>query len=284
MKKKSFGAVVAGQGKRVEPMLLVSIASACIIVVLNTLVGTNGLDENLYCRILLFWAGCFILTIQYFMLKTDQLLFDRAIVEKILQEERQQYQISKANIDLINMKYHDIKHQITALKKADPSEQAAALQEIENAADIYDSIAKTGNETLDTILTEKILFCRQNQVSLTYIVDSQCLSMIQPMDLYSLFGNAIDNAIESVMKAPADRRIISLRVTSQGNMISIHLENYCPQPPEFQSGDPVTTKADKDNHGFGVKSIRYLVGKYHGNVAFLAEYDMFVLDIMIPAI
>lgn len=284
MKQESFGAAIVGQGKRVEPKLLVSIASACVIVALNTLVGTNGLDENLYCRIVLFCAGCFILTIQYLMLKTDQLLFDRAVIEKILQEERQQYQISKANIDLINMKYHDFKHQITALKKAAPSEQAAALQEIEDAADLYDSIAKTGNKTLDTILTEKMLFCRQNQVSLTYIVDSQCLSIIQPMDLYSLFGNAIDNAIENVMKAPADRRVISLRVTGQGNMTSIHLENYCPQPPEFQNGDPVTTKADKDNHGFGVKSIRYLVKKYHGNVSFLVEYDMFVLDILIPAI
>lgn len=283
-RQKSFGASIASEGKRVEPKLLVAFAAASIIVAMNTIVGANGLDNNLYCRIILLCAGYFILVIQYLMLKTDQLRFEKSLIEKILLAEREQYQISKTNVDLINMKYHDIKHQIIALKKASPEERATAIREIENAVSLYDSIAKTGDETLDTILTEKMLFCYHNQILLTYIVDSQRLSVIQPMDLYSLFGNALDNAIESVMKAPVDRRVISLRVAGQGNITSIHLENYCSQPPEFQNGVPLTTKTDKDNHGFGVKSICYLVEKYHGNVSFFAENGMFALDIMIPAI
>lgn len=283
IRQSSLGASVSEEKSYVEPKLLVAITAASIMVAMNTLFGANGLDNNLYCRIVLFFAGCFILTIEYLRLKYDQLHMERILIEKILSAEREQYQISKVNIDLINMKYHDIKHQVSALKSAGPTEQAAAIQEIENAVNLYDSIAKTGNETLDTILTEKVLFCRHHGILLTYIVDSTQLSVIQPLDLYSLFGNALDNAIESVMKAPVDKRVISLRVTGHGDMISIHLENYCDKPPAFLNGDPVTTKADKENHGYGVKSIRYLVNKYQGNVSFQVEYDMFTLDIMIPA-
>lgn len=45
---------------------------------------------------------------------------------------------------------------------------------------------------------------------------------------------------------------------------------------------PATTKSDKKNHGFGLKSIRYSVEKYGGSVSVDMEKNWFELKILIP--
>lgn len=101
-------------------------------------------------------------------------------------------------------------------------------------------------------------------------------------DIYSLFGNILDNAIESAQKEKnPDNRLISFRVNRQGGMVHIHAENTCTDEPLFQDGLPVTTKTDKNNHGYGVRSIRYIVEKYQGEFLMRVREGKFVLDILV---
>lgn len=74
----------------------------------------------------------------------------------------------------------------------------------------------------------------------------------------------------------------SLSVTARGSLLSIRLENTCSRPPQFVNGRPVTTKGDRQNHGFGTQSIQYLAKKYNGNAVFHMEDQTFILDVMIP--
>ena len=66
-------------------------------------------------------------------------------------------------------------------------------------------------------------------------------------------------------------------------MALIHLENRCSHEPQFQDGLPVTSQEDKSAHGFGMKSIRYLVEKYCGELSIQARDGKFCLDILFPA-
>lgn len=68
----------------------------------------------------------------------------------------------------------------------------------------------------------------------------------------------------------------------RGGMLCIHVENYCSHPVRFAEGLPVTTKADRQNHGIGVRSIRYIAEKYGGNAVFSAEDNFFRLNVLIP--
>lgn len=78
----------------------------------------------------------------------------------------------------------------------------------------YEAQNKTGNEVLDTILTSKSLYCQQHGITLTCVADGAALDFMDTMDLCSLFGNALDNAIESVEKLPdSEQRLIHLVVT-----------------------------------------------------------------------
>lgn len=263
-------------------VILMPIASLCVIITLNTLFGGSGLDDNPFCRIALIATCCFAIVLQYSELKRNHLSVENRIIQQMLNAERSQYYISKETIDILNTKHHDLKHQINAIRSLCQAEQSAALREVENAIDVYNIVAKTGNEALDAVLTEKMLFCERHNVLMTYMVDQASLSFINILDLYSLFGNILDNAIENVMKEDEDKRVITLQICQKNGFLSIHLENYCKEPPEFRNGLPQTTKRDKQNHGFGVKSVRYLVQRYQEHTVFQAEHEMFLLDILIP--
>ena len=105
---------------------------------------------------------------------------------------------------------------------------------------------------------------------------------MNPVDIYALIGNALDNALECVMNEPEEKRIISLHIRKNGDMVLIHMENHCSIEPQFQNGLPVTNKSDKTVHGFGVRSICYIAQKYDGDVRMKVQNQSFVLDIFLP--
>lgn len=201
------------------------------------------------------------------------------LMKEMLHREREQYKLSKENIELINIKCHDLKHQLNALKN-NPDDKS--IEEMKKAIMIYDSTVKTGNDVLDVILTEKSLYCESHHIILTCMVDGKKLSFMEASDLYSLFGNALSNAIESVMNLKdMEKRAISLNVSSMNNILSIHVENFFSTKPEFENGLPITSK-DKDYHGFGMKSMDRIAKKYNGGMKALIREDKFSLDFILP--
>src|SRR5699024_8892122 len=101
-------------------------------------------------------------------------------------------------------------------------------------------------------------------------------------EIYSLFGNALDNAIEAVLPLEEDRRTISLFVKRAHNMVSIHIENYFSGERIFSGDLPVTTKADKEYHGYGMLSMKTVVEKYGGTMAVEIRGDVFCLNLLFP--
>lgn len=108
------------------------------------------------------------------------------------------------------------------------------------------------------------------------------ISYITSADVYALMGNALDNALERVMKERDGERIISFQIKHHHDMVLIHLENRCSSTLRFENGMPVTDKEDKARHGFGVKSMAYIVGKYHGELMMSVGHGKFNLDILFP--
>ena len=72
------------------------------------------------------------------------------------------------------------------------------LKELEQSVQIYDAMVKTGNEALDTLLTEKSLYCEAHGIKISCVVDGKSLAFLDPVDLYAILGNALDNAVEGV--------------------------------------------------------------------------------------
>ena len=97
-----------------------------------------------------------LLFLQFGLFERSKLQQQNAILQQILHLEQEQHRTSTENIELINRKCHDLKHQISALRYIDSrKEQEESIRQIERAVMIYDLSVKTGNDALDIVLAEK---------------------------------------------------------------------------------------------------------------------------------
>ena len=265
-----------------------NLANSIFILLLTTflpiLFSNSGEDGNVLFLLYALMGDILVIFIEFNLLYEGKLLRQNEMMEHILLVGQRQYQISKDTIELINMKSHDLKHQIKALrnmKNEDMKEDV--FKEIEQAILLYDYSIKTGNDTLDVILMEKSLYSEKNRIKLTCMADGTRLDFMKAYDIYSIFGNILDNAIESVCKEEdEEKRIISLNVGGRGKILKIHIENYFNGELIFENGLPKTTKEDANFHGYGMMSVRHIIEKYDGNMVATWENNLFVVNILIP--
>ena len=107
---------------------------------------------------------------------------ERDALQNVLQAQYAQYRSAQDSIDLINKKYHDLKHQIAVLRSETSEEKAHYLDAMEQEIRSYEAQNKTGNEVLDTILTSKSLYCQQHGITLTCVADGAALDFMDTMD------------------------------------------------------------------------------------------------------
>ena len=204
-------------------------------------------------------------------------------IRRMSELKLKQYTFTKENIELINVKCHDLKHQLLELKKGGTVDKEY-IDKLASSVSFYDAAMETGNEALDVVLTEKNIFCSKNDIQFSAVADGKKLQFMSVSDIYSLFGNALDNAIEYVIKLPVEKRVIKLSVMSQGNFVSISVRNYFEgPPPRFVGGLPQTSKEQNGYHGFGVKSIQKIAEKYGGSMSVMIRDEQFIVSVLIPS-
>lgn len=224
-----------------------------------------------------------LLYLQSELFKKGAMQEELTVMNMLWKKKQEQYELSRENIALINQKCHDLKHQIRAIRSMKKEEIDAYLDEMEESVKIYESIVKTGNEVLDTILTEKSLYCRERGITISCVADGSQMGFINTIDLYAILGNALDNAIEAVEKfRHEEKRHIDVMIYRQQQLLVIHIVNPVKEQLILGEDLPRTTKQDQFYHGFGLKSIRYMVRKYDGNVNISAEDGCFSLKILFP--
>ena len=135
---------------------------------------------------------------------------------------------------------------------------------------------------VDIVLTDKRLHCASHNIQFTCIADGSGVAFMETMDIFSLFGNILDNAIECESLQPPEMRFIHLSVRTVNRMLTIHAENHFEDSLQFKDGLPVTTKADKDSHGYGMMSVRHIVEKYNGSFSISTQDKLFQIDIIMP--
>lgn len=231
-----------------------------------------------------FLCCALVLAMEYYVLRENRMKREREMMEQLLKMADSQQKCSKEAIDIINIKFHDLKHQMKVLEKmSDSRNRSEYVKEIQQTVSVYDAIFHTGCEPLDYVLREKCLISNEHNVAFSCMADGTLINFMHPTDIYALMGNAFDNALECVLKEEEQKRTISLHIKRNGDMVLIHMENRCSVSPEFQNGLPVTNKKDKEYHGFGVRSIRYIAEKYHGELYMKVKDNMFILDVLLPA-
>ncbi len=237
-----------------------------------------------YIRTLVDIAGIMILYV--YQSRICELLAEKELrnIHSMLKAQYDKYRNYQSTFDLINMKYHDLKHQIAGLRaEMSDEERKKWIDSLEQELESYSPEMETGNSVLDTLIAGKMMNCRANNIKITCVADGDILDFMHVADICTIFGNALDNAIESVtLIDDPEKRLIHISLSQKKNFILIQINNYCENAFTMKNGYPVTTKADKGNHGFGLKSIRYTVEKYHGTLNFDLKDNWFELKMLIP--
>ena len=227
-------------------------------------------------------AIMFVLQSQIQELRSEKEL---TAIHSALKSQYEQYRNYQESFEMLNMKYHDIKHQIAGVRaETDAGKRNAWLDEMEKDLDKLSETGHTGSHVLDGILAAKSMYCKKQNIKITCVADGDILQMIHVADLCTIFGNALDNAIESVsLVKDEEKRLIHLSVSKQKQFIYIRIENYCER--ELQIGKdqmPVTSKLQPKEHGYGMRSIKQSVEKYSGSMTYSLKQNWFELMILIP--
>lgn len=239
-------------------------------------------------------AALFNIVLQFYcitLLYLQSALFKKSSMRKELEtiqllwhQQKGQYQLSKETIELINHKCHDLKHQVQAIRVVkDEKERETYLEKIEKSVQIYSAIVRTGNEILDTILTEKSLICENSGIHINCVADGSLLAFMNPVDLYTLFGNALDNAIEAVRKLESkEKRVIDIMLYERQSFLMLQIVNPMCGEVKFEDGLPLTTKAKNGYHGYGMKSMLHTIQKYEGHLTTEVKNGCFYFNVMLP--
>lgn len=177
--------------------------------------------------------------------------------------------------------YHDLKNHLLVLQAQTENGHMVqeSARELQSQIQEYENYQHTGNEFLDMIIRDKAKAAREKQIDFCAILSFEDSGFIEPLDISTIFGNAIDNAIEASEKLPEEQRMITVKADRVRDMLVIIVENY------MLSGSAVsenTTKEDGFMHGFGLPNIKKAVERYGGQCSIKRENEMFILKMIIP--
>lgn len=251
----------------------------------NTPFSSQITKEVFNIRTLVDLSGLAILFAYHILRREIQAKYEIDAMQNILQSQYMQYRKSSESIDIINRKYHDLKHQIAVLRaEEDSGRRHAFLDEMESEIKTYEAQNKTGNTVVDTVLTGKSMTCQKHGIELTCVVDGKLLNFMHVMDICTILGNALDNAIEcEIQIEDKHKRLIHVAVSLKKDFIILRFENYFDGKLKFENNLPTTTKAKTAYHGYGIKSIQYTAKKYDGWIAIKQKGNWFELNVMIPS-
>jgi len=218
------------------------------------------------------------LFIQFGMHYLVELKSENFILNHIREQEKKQYDISKGDVELLNIKCHDLKH---LLKSSGNVLSDSEKRNLENIIYDYDSQFKTGNEILDVILSEKNYQFRTRKIDFTFLGDGTLLDFLTKAETYSLVGNLLNNCLEAVEKLDdQEKKIVSMCLSNKGSLVFIDTVNYYQGSVAFENGLPQTSKkVELGYHGIGMKSIEYTAREFHGGVNCKAENGIFRVNV-----
>lgn len=183
--------------------------------------------------------------------------------------------------------YHDMKNHLLAIQSmaGEREELRAYLGELLPRFEGYEGQVFTGSPTVDALLSEKIQRAALDDIRFNICLNLSKLSFVKSVDLITIFGNAVDNAIEAVQMLPAGvERIIYLKSFRFANLTVLRCSNQFRGERVSVDGSLPTRKANPDMHGIGLNSIREATGRYGGNTEPKADNERgwFDLTVMIP--
>ena len=198
----------------------------------------------------------------------------------------QNYQIAKQSYESNAKLYHDMRNHFALVQSyliaGKISEAQEYLEKLSGDRATYSIERWTGIAAVDFILSQKADTARQQEIEMVIHAEYPQDCKIDPVDLCTILTNLLDNAIDACMKRPkeAEKKII-VTIRRIHQFIIIRIANSSTVAPTVQNGGFVTSKQNKQQHGWGIRSVKSAVEKYQGTIEFDYSDSLFTVDIML---
>lgn len=121
--------------------------------------------------------------------------------------------------------YHDMKNHLLILEKQNSQETKQMAADLRQQISDYEDYVHTGNDFLDVIIRDKVKKAREQEIDFLAVVDFTAGNFIEPLDISTIFGNALDNALEASVKLSPEQRLITVKAGCIHDMLMIVFEN-----------------------------------------------------------
>ena len=214
--------------------------------------------------------------------KEQELLLLRQESEK-LNTDLKYFDILENQSNNLRTYAHDTKNHLSAIRNLNTnSEIEMHLLKMSESLAQYSKVCHSGNHTLDVIVDKYVTECNINGVNFEFDIKNNNLSTIEPYDTVTILGNLLDNALEAAKTSA--QKTVSFETDYRNNFSVIIVSNSCDKNPLSDGRTlPLTTKINKQLHGFGLKSVKNTLKKYNGDISFdyYNREKVFVVTVMI---
>jgi len=220
--------------------------------------------------------------IRYFRMKNESENYKRQLQMQIAQFERMEKIMEDVRIFR-----HDFPKKmrplIASLDDNRPEEAKRIAEQFSDFAVRVGDRFQTGNFRLDTVLSFEQQLAERDGITIDISFDAAFpADGIDPDDIYTIFPNALDNAIEACRSLPEEQRVITFRSRMDVQTVFVTICNPIVGEIKTKNGVPQTSKADKTAHGYGFRSIKKAAAKYgEDNVSFRVEDGIFELRLFL---
>ena len=238
--------------------------------------GNYNLEHHIMSSVL-----AIIFTVQLLYMKNYTLLKkveqqEQFTIER-MKEQFAYYREKEDDEKRVRALYHDMKNHLLILEKQNSQEVKQMAADLRRQISDYEDYVHTGNDFLDVIIRDKVKKAKEQGIDFLAVIDFTAGDFIEPLDISTIFGNALDNALEASVKLPPEQRLITVKAGCNHDMLMIVFENNA-----VMGKMKGTSKEDEFLHGFGIPNIRKAVEKYNGECVIRQENGMFVMKHIIP--
>ena len=221
-------------------------------------------------------------------MKLMDLLFGRVIDRRIAEYQND---LIKKHCDEVQNIYktmrgwrHDYHNHIQTLLALADDEEKTRKYLLDLNADLtcVDTVIKTGNVMVDAILNSKLSLIQSRQINLHAKVVVPSDLRISEIDLCTVIGNLLDNAMEACLKQERDsERFVRVYIGILKKQLYISVQNSSGQQIKKSGKTYISTK-NSESHGFGLKRIDRIVAKYDGYINRQNEEGIFATEVLLP--
>lgn len=205
------------------------------------------------------------------------------INKRYLKTQAENYQyLMKKNEDIKKFR-HDMKSHMLVMEQLNKQGEIQKLSEyisrVEESIHSNEKRMTVNNGIVDAILNQKLY--EADKCGVDIVVEGELYEEcnIAPYDLCVIFDNILKNAIEAA--ADTEEKSVYMMLDRNNEQIHIYLENSCQANQILKNGEYISSKEDKENHGYGLKNVKQSVEKCDGTISFKAEKGKFFTDIFI---